>query len=91
MSLKTHDTQAGYEKQRGEGFQLQVVRTPIDKWMLQANPDLGRKVSGDDVFVAVGSNLPTWLLRGERDTGRFVTINRKAYRVYEPVGSFEGA
>lgn len=88
LHLKTHDTPAGYEKQRGEGFQLQVVRTPIEKWMLQANPDLGRKVSGADVFMVVGSNLPTWILRGERDTGRFVNIGGKAFRVFEPVGSF---
>ncbi|MFS8979359.1 hypothetical protein PO002_33580 [Cupriavidus necator] len=88
LQMKLHDTLQGYEKQRGEGLQLQVVRSRIDKWMLQANPDLGRVVRGDDVHVAVGANLPTWLLRGERDTGRVVRINGKTFRVFEPMGSF---
>jgi hypothetical protein len=88
LQMKLYDTPAGYEKQRGEGLQLQVVRSRIEKWMLEANPDLARPVRGSDVYVAVGSNLPTWMLRGERDTGRLVKINGTSFRVFEPMGSF---
>jgi len=88
LHLKVQDDPKRYEMHKGEGYQLQVVRTPIEPWMLAANPELSRKVSGSDVFMTVGANLPTWLLRGERDTSRFITINKKSYRVFEPVGSF---
>jgi hypothetical protein len=88
LQLKLFDTPQGYEKQRGEGLQLEVVRSRLEKWMLEANPNLGRPVRGGDVLVPVGANLPTWQVRGERDTGRFLKIDGKTFRVFEPVGSF---
>jgi len=88
LQVKINDDADQYEKQRGEGFDVQVVRTRIEPWMLQANPDLGRSVRGADVLVTLGANLPTWMLRGERDTGRYIRIGKKTFRVFESVGTF---
>jgi hypothetical protein len=88
LQLKIEDEPQGYERQRGEGYEIQVVRTAIEPWMLANNPDLGRVVKGNDVFVAVGANLPTWMLRGERDTGRYIRIGGRSFRVYQPLGTF---
>jgi hypothetical protein len=88
LILRIADHEGGHARQRGDGFTLQVVRTPIDPWMLAANPEVGRAVRGDDVFVTVGANLPTWILRGERDTGNHVRIGGRSFRVYESMGSF---
>jgi hypothetical protein len=87
LQLKINDSPEQYAKQRGEGYQLQVVRTPIDRWVLATNPDVARRVIGADVFVTLGANLPTWLLRGEMNTGQFIRIGGKSFRVYESVGS----
>lgn len=88
LQVKVNDNTDQYEKQSGEGFVVQVIRTRIEPWMLQANPDLGRVVRGADVRVTLGANLPTWLLRGERETGRLIRIGKQTFRVYESVGSF---
>jgi hypothetical protein len=88
LQIKINDDSAEYAKHRGEGFDVQVVRTRIEPWMASTNPDLRRAVHGADVLVTLGANLPTWLLRGERDTGRYIRIGNKTYRVYESVGSF---
>jgi hypothetical protein len=88
LSLRIEGDPEQYARQRGDGYALQVVRTPIEPWMLAVNPELGRTVSGADVFVNLGANLPTWHLRGERDTGRYLRIGNESFRVYESVGTF---
>jgi hypothetical protein len=88
LGLRIADQEGGHDRQRGPGYTLQVVRTTVDPWMLAANPEVGRTVRGDDVFVTVGANLPTWILRGERDTGTHIRIGGRSFRVYESLGSF---
>jgi len=88
LHLKINDDPDQYSKQQGEGYSFQVVRTTVEPWMLTSNPELGRAVRGGDVFVNLGANLPTWVMRGERDTGRFIRIGKSKFRVYQSVGSF---
>ncbi len=88
LHLKMDDDANHYERQKGEGYAIQVVRTPIEPWMSTNNPGIERAVKGADVFVTLGANLPTWMLRGERDTGRYIRIGQKSFRVYQSVGSF---
>ncbi len=38
--------------------------------------------------VILGANLPTVVYRGKRKTGRTITINKKTFKVYVPIGSF---
>jgi hypothetical protein len=88
LHLRIDDDAERYERHRGNGFAVQVVRTELEPWMLTLNPELGRTVRGDDVFVTLGSNLPTWIMRGERDTGQFIRIGDASFRVFESLGSF---
>lgn len=88
LHIKVNDDPDQYAKQQGEGYVFQVVRTAAEPWMRTSNPELGRRVHGDDVFATLGANLPTWLMRGERDTGRYIRIGKKSFRVFESVGSW---
>lgn len=88
LDLKIDADSAQYAKQGGEGYRIQVVRSRAEPWMIVANPELARPTRGADVHVTLGANLPTWQLRGERDTGRFLRIGKQTFRVHEPIGTF---
>jgi hypothetical protein len=88
LHLKIDDDANQYANQKGEGYLLQLVRTPIEPWMVASIPELRREVRGDDVFVTTGANMPTWTLRGERDSGRVIRIGKETYHVYQSVGLF---
>ena len=88
MHIKINDDSDQYAKQKGEGYTFQVVRTPAEPWMRTSNPELSRRVHDDDVFATLGANLPTWIMRGELDTGRYIRIGKKSFRVFQSVGSW---
>jgi hypothetical protein len=86
--LAINDTADGYAGERGEGFNVQIVKMPLDRYMLAANPDLARPVSASNPKVALGANLPTWQMRGGCETTRFVRIGRESFRSVKSIGSF---
>ena len=88
LSLAINDVESGYATQKGEGLGVQIIATPLDKFMLATNPALARETKGRDVFVPLGSNLPTWTMRGSQNTGRVLKVGKRPMQVYQPVGSF---
>jgi hypothetical protein len=88
LSLIINDGDEGYAKQSGEGFNVQVIQSEISPWMLQDFPELAAKSEGAHVFMPLGANLPSWIVRGEFVTRDYIEINKKRLRIHLPAGSF---
>lgn len=72
----------------GKGFRIQVIQTPLESYYLFANPVLARDPARQYVPVPLGANLPTWIIRGTRNTGKILTIKGKKFNVYESIGAY---
>lgn len=79
---------SGNIKLDGKGFHVQVVQTPLENYYVFANPALTRDPAKEYVPVQLGANLPTWILRGTRNTGKVLTIKGKKFSVFESIGAY---
>jgi hypothetical protein len=88
LSLAINDHAAGYEQHGGKGFRVQVVATPLEKYFVSASSILSRDPRAEYLPIPVGANLPTWIMRGYRSTGKTIIINKTKFNALEYVGSF---
>jgi hypothetical protein len=88
LSLAINDHTAGYEQHGGKGFRVQVVATPLEKYFVSASSILSRDPRAEYLPIPVGANLPTWIMRGYRSTGKTIIINKTKFNALEYVGSF---
>ena len=88
LYLALNIPQAGNIKLDGKGFHVQVVQTPLQSYYVFANPVLTRDPTREYVPIPLGANLPTWIIRGTRSTGKILTIKGKKFNVYESVGAY---
>ncbi|MBN1611436.1 MAG: hypothetical protein JW940_32685 [Polyangiaceae bacterium] len=88
LYLAINDIKGGAQQQGGQGFQVRAFVTPTQQVFAQANPVVSRDPSRELLHIPTGANLPTWIMRGSRRTGKVVVIEGKSFDVLEPVGSF---
>jgi hypothetical protein len=88
LVLALNDTQAGFAEHSGEGFQVQVVQTPLAPYYATADTSVLREPSAERLRVSVGANLPTMVTCGYRKTGRKVTVNGFTDDLLEKVGCY---
>jgi hypothetical protein len=73
----------------GEGFKFGVIATPLTKEMINLFPSLGlRGTTTGNLYLPIGFNLPTYMVRGELQTGYKVKIGDRIYDSVMPMGSF---
>jgi hypothetical protein len=88
LSLIINDSEEGYAKQEGRGFEVQAIASGITPWMKANFPELNAKESRGHVLLPLGINLPAWIVRGQYATRDHVIINKKKFRIFLPAGSF---
>lgn len=72
----------------GDGFKLGVIATPVTKEMISMFPALSNRRNPGLIFLPIGFNLPTYMVRGELQTGYRVRIGKRVYKSIMPMGSF---
>lgn len=88
LSLAINDTREGLARQQGDGFEVQVVQTPVRPEHGRTSSLVGRDPAHEFVPLPLGINLPSWRLCGKRRTGRQLLINEQVIDVYEDAGCF---
>lgn len=88
LYLALNAPKSGNVTYSGKGFHIQVVQTPLEKYYTFAAPWITRDPSRSYVPIPLGANLPTWIVRGARNTGKIITIKGKKFNVYESVGAY---
>lgn len=88
LFLAINDTEKGYEEHTGQGYQVQLVETPLKEIYTFASSLVGRDSRYEDITLPIGINLPTWILCGERRTGQMLTINKVQFERVEVVGCY---
>lgn len=88
LSLAINDVSGASALRGGDGYKVEVIATPAKDYFSFANPAVSRDSARDSVKLPVGANLPTWIMRGARDSGKVIVIDGKTFRALEPMGSF---
>lgn len=90
LSLAINDSNAGFESQRGKGFNVTAIATPITPEIVARYPDLRlfETKRKRELILPLGINLPTWVGRGQYLTSRYIISNGKRFQVALPAGSF---
>ena len=90
LSLAINDSNAGFESQRGKGFNVTAIATPITPEIIARYPDLRlfETKRKRELILPLGINLPTWVGRGQYLTSRYIISNGKRFQVALPAGSF---
>jgi hypothetical protein len=88
LSLIINDSEEGYAKQEGRGFDVQAIASGITPWMRANFPELNAKESRGHILLPLGINLPAWIVRGQYATRDHVIINKKKFKIFLPAGSF---
>jgi hypothetical protein len=88
VSFAINDTADGLRRQTGEGFQLEVIQTPASPFFRHTTTAIDRRIERAVTILPLGQNLPTWVICGQRKTGRPLTIRGTTYERYENVGCF---
>ncbi len=88
ISFGINDTAEGSKMHAGEGFSLDVIQTPADEMYRHTTTLLDRRKEREVTVLSLGQNLPTWIVCGQRKTGRTLTIRGVTYDRYENVGCF---
>jgi hypothetical protein len=88
LVLSIANTEQRAFKFDGKGFDIQVIATPVEKYMIDTNPALAQRLPKGQHVLPLGSNLPTYVVRGELETGKFIRIGDKIYKSRIPYGSF---
>jgi len=88
LNLGINDTAEGLRKQRGDGYRVEVIQTPMDGIYAFTSSQLATKPPRRARRVALGQNLPTWILCGRRPTGTTITIRGTKFERFENSGCF---
>jgi hypothetical protein len=90
LSLAINDSNAGFESQRGKGFNVTAIATPITPEIVARYPDLRlfETKRKRELILPLGINLPAWVGRGQYLTSRYIISNGKRFQVALPAGSF---
>lgn len=70
------------------GFNIGVIATAVEPYMVQTYPFLAMKRERNDYLLPFGVNLPTYIVRGSVETGKKIRIGNKVYTSRMPAGSF---
>lgn len=88
LFLAINDTSDGFAKQQGEGFHVQVIQTPFEKYFGQTDSIVTRDPSSPDFSAPLGANLPTYIVCGQQQTNDTLTINGTEYVIAEDIGCY---
>ena len=88
LQMMINDGDKGAEMRGGRGFSVQMIATPRTPQMASTFAGLASAGGKGGFLAPLGANLPSWIVRGDLVTDRFVTINDKRFRVLIPAGSF---
>jgi hypothetical protein len=88
LSLKFNDLSGTGRLRSGEGYDVEVISTPVKPYHNFGNPLVARNSSDMDIPLPVGANLPTWVMRGAVNNGKVIVIDGETFRALEPIGSF---
>jgi hypothetical protein len=70
------------------GFRVQVVETEVKDVNKALTSMVTRDPAFEDLRLPLGVNLPTWIICGERPTGRVLTIEKEKFREMESIGCY---
>jgi hypothetical protein len=88
LAFGINDTPDGLKRESGEGFQLEVIQTPVSSFFRHTTTAIDRRTERGVTILPLGQNLPTWIICAQRKTGGSLTIHGKQYERYENVGCF---
>lgn len=88
LHLAINDTAAGYAEHSGQGFEVQVIATPLQEYLSRTDAATFLEAGRTKKAPPLGANLPTWLMCGERSTGKFVVIKGVTVELVEPTLCF---
>jgi hypothetical protein len=70
------------------GFRVQLVETEPKDIYKVLTPMVTRDPAFEDLRLPFGINLPTWIICGERPTGRVLTIGKEQFREMQSLGCY---
>lgn len=88
LYLTINDTPKGFAQQRGDGYRLEVIQTPVEKYFGKVDSILRQDARLQDYAVPLGSNLPTYIICGKQRTDQTLTINGNEYVLNENIDCF---
>ncbi len=88
LHLAINDFAAGYKEQSGEGYRIQVVETPLEKYYMFTDSIVSRDPSAETLQIPLGANLPTVIFCAQRKLGETLTINGTKYDLVEDQGCY---
>lgn len=71
-----------------EGFRAQVIETPLKPIYTELTSMVTRDPTVEDLRLPLGINIPTWVMCGQRRTGRVLTINGERFSEMQSIGCY---
>jgi hypothetical protein len=88
MYLAINDSPKGFAEHSGDGFTVQVVATPLEPYFTQTDSAVSLEAMKTAKLLENGANLPTWLMCGERATGKKIKLHGTVMDLVESTPCF---